>query len=55
MKAVVQRVKSSKVKVNNEIISEIGIGFNVLFCAEDNDTFDRRRLFSKKNIKFKDI
>lgn len=48
MKAVVQRVKSSKVKVNNEIISEIGIGFNVLFCAEDNDTFEDADYLVKK-------
>lgn len=37
MRAVVQRVKNSSVKVNGEIIGEINKGLNVLigFCAED--------------------
>ncbi|MBZ9687529.1 D-tyrosyl-tRNA(Tyr) deacylase [Clostridium estertheticum] len=37
MRAVVQRVKSSKVEVNGELISEIGFGLNVLLgiCQED--------------------
>ena len=48
MKAVVQRVKNSKVSVNNKVISEIGIGFNVLFCAEENDTFEDANYLIKK-------
>ncbi|MGH4125228.1 MAG: D-aminoacyl-tRNA deacylase [Clostridium sp.] len=37
MRAVVQRVKSSKVEVNGELRSEIGFGLNVLLgiCKED--------------------
>lgn len=39
MRAVVQRVKSSKVEVNGELISEIGFGLNVLLgiCQEDTE------------------
>ena len=48
MKAVVQRVKNSKVSVNNKVISKIGIGFNVLFCAEENDTFEDADYLIKK-------
>jgi len=37
MRAVVQRVKSSKVEVDGKLISEIGFGLNVLLgiCQED--------------------
>lgn len=38
MKAVVQRVKSSKVTINGKIVGNIDKGFNVLFGAEENDT-----------------
>lgn len=38
MKAVVQRVKSSKVTINGKIVGNIDKGFNVLFGAEGNDT-----------------
>lgn len=38
MKAVVQRVKSSKVTVNDRVVGNINKGFNVLFGAEENDT-----------------
>ncbi len=39
MRAVVQRVKSSKVEVNGEIIGEIGFGLNVLLgiCQDDGE------------------
>jgi D-tyrosyl-tRNA(Tyr) deacylase len=39
MRAVVQRVKSSKVEVNGELVSEIGFGLNVLLgiCQEDTE------------------
>jgi len=39
MRAVVQRVKSSKVEINGELRSEIGFGLNVLLgiCQEDNE------------------
>ncbi|MCB2288973.1 D-tyrosyl-tRNA(Tyr) deacylase [Clostridium sp. CS001] len=37
MRAVVQRVKSSKVEVDGKVVSEIGFGLNVLLgiCEED--------------------
>jgi D-tyrosyl-tRNA(Tyr) deacylase len=39
MRAVVQRVKSSKVEINGKIVSEIGFGLNVLLgiCEEDTE------------------
>ncbi len=39
MRAVVQRVKSSKVEVNGKLVSEIGFGLNVLLgiCEEDTE------------------
>lgn len=38
MRAVVQRVKSSKVVVDGETIGEIGVGLNVLLGISDGDT-----------------
>ena len=40
MRAVVQRVKSSKVEINGEVFSEIGFGLNVLVGICDGDTLD---------------
>ncbi|MGH4051379.1 MAG: D-aminoacyl-tRNA deacylase [Clostridium sp.] len=40
MRAVVQRVKSSKVEVNGKVISEIGNGLNVLLGICEGDTHD---------------
>ncbi len=40
MRAVVQRVKSSKITVNDELISEIGRGINVLVGIKDDDTWE---------------
>lgn len=37
MRAVVQRVKSSKVEVNGNLVSEIGFGLNVLLGISDDD------------------
>ena len=39
MRAVVQRVKSSKVEIDGELWSEIGVGLNVLLgiCTEDTE------------------
>jgi D-tyrosyl-tRNA(Tyr) deacylase len=39
MRAVVQRVKSSRVEINGKLISEIGFGLNVLLgiCEEDTE------------------
>lgn len=38
MRAVVQRVKSSKVEVDNKVIGEIGKGINLLVGISKNDT-----------------
>ncbi|MBQ8165206.1 MAG: D-tyrosyl-tRNA(Tyr) deacylase [Clostridia bacterium] len=38
MRAVVQRVTNSHVKVNNEIVGSIGKGFNVLLGVSSEDT-----------------
>ena len=40
MRAVVQRVTSSSVSVDEKIIGEIGIGFNVLIGISKEDTLD---------------
>jgi len=39
MRAVVQRVKSSKVEVDGKLVSEIGFGLNILLgiCEEDTE------------------
>ena len=69
MKAVVQRVKSSKVTINGKIVGNIDKGFNVLFGAEGNDTkkdadylarkISNLRIFEdengKMNLSIKDI
>ena len=39
MRFVIQRVTSSKVTVNNEIIGQIGKGFMVLIGVGEGDTF----------------
>ena len=69
MKAVVQRVKKSSVSIDNRIVGEIKKGFNILFCAQENDTIDdieylirkisNLRIFEdengKMNLSIKDI
>lgn len=40
MRAVVQRVKSSKVEINGKVVSEIGFGLNVLIGICDGDVLD---------------
>lgn len=69
MKAVVQRVKSSKVTIDGSVYSSINAGFNVLFCAvrgdkkEDADYLVRKisnlRVFEdengKMNLSIRDI
>lgn len=40
MRAIVQRVSSSKVEVNNEIIGSIGKGINVLLGISKEDTLE---------------
>lgn len=40
MRLVIQRVKKASVEIDNEIISDIGLGFLVLLGIEDEDTED---------------
>lgn len=48
MKAVIQRVKSCSVAINNEIYSSINKGMLVLFCVEKDDTEDKIDWFVSK-------
>jgi D-tyrosyl-tRNA(Tyr) deacylase len=50
MRAVIQRVSSASVVVNNETISQIGWGFLVLLGIEDSDTTDDIAWLSKKIV-----
>ena len=50
MKAVIQRVKYSSVKVENKIINEINSGLNVLIGFEKDDTFEKLKKMAKKIV-----
>ena len=50
MRAVVQRVASSSVSVNENIIGEIGIGFNVLIGISKDDTLEDLKYIKDKII-----
>ena len=50
MRAVVQRVASSSVSVNENIIGEIGIGFNVLIGISKDDTVEDLNYIKDKII-----
>lgn len=50
MRAVVQRVTSSSVSVNENIIGEIGIGFNVLLGISKDDTLEDAKYIKDKII-----
>lgn len=50
MRVVVQRVKTSKVKVNDEVVSEIGKGILVLAGIEKDDTLEVLRWISNKIV-----
>lgn len=53
MKAVVQRVTSSSVKVDGELIGSIGKGFNVLLGVEPNDTEESADILAAKISKLR--
>lgn len=40
MKAILQRVSEARVRIDNQIVGEIGPGLLILFCAEDGDLDD---------------
>ncbi len=48
MKAVIQRVSSSCVKVDGRVVGEIGLGFLVLLGVMDGDTKAHARLMADK-------
>ena len=50
MKAVIQRVKSASVSVENKIIGEIATGFLILLGVEQSDTQDDLNYLVKKTI-----
>ncbi|MEF3244681.1 MAG: D-tyrosyl-tRNA(Tyr) deacylase [Caldisericaceae bacterium] len=50
MRTVVQRVKTSKVKVNNEVVSEIGKGLLVLTALERDDTLEILKWMANKIV-----
>ena len=48
MRAVVQRVTSSKVSVDGKTVGEIGKGFNVLLGVVEGDTDEQAILLAGK-------
>ncbi|AYF44150.1 D-tyrosyl-tRNA(Tyr) deacylase [Halobacteriovorax sp. BALOs_7] len=50
MKIVVQRVSSSQVKVNNEIVGQIEKGLNLLVCIEHDDTMQTLKKAADKIV-----
>lgn len=50
MRAVVQRVTSSRVLVNENVIGEIGLGFNVLIGISKEDTLEDLNYIKDKII-----
>lgn len=53
MKAVVQRVSSSSVKVDGELIGSIGKGYNVLLGVEPEDTEEHADVLAAKIAKLR--
>ena len=53
MKAVVQRVTSSSVKVDGELIGSIGKGYNVLLGVEPEDTTEHADILAAKISKLR--
>lgn len=48
MKAVIQRVKSASVTINNKLYSQINAGMLILFCVEKGDTEDKLEWMANK-------
>ena len=48
MRIVIQRVKSSRLEVNNELVSEIGVGYNVFVGVTVNDTMENMKKVAKR-------
>ena len=54
MRAVVQRVTSSKVSVDGKTVGEIGKGFNVLLGVVEGDTDEQTILLAGKIARLRD-
>lgn len=48
MRIVVQRVKSSKLESNGELVSQIGVGYNVFVGVMRDDTLDNLKKIAKR-------
>lgn len=48
MKAVIQRVKSASVTIDNKLYSQINAGMLILFCVEKGDTEDKLEWIANK-------
>ena len=48
MRIVVQRVKSSRLETNGEVVSSIGIGYNVFVGVMKDDTLDNLKKIAKR-------
>jgi len=48
MRALIQRVKSSRLEVNNEVISEIGFGYNVFVGVTKTDTSENMKKLARR-------
>lgn len=48
MRIVIQRVKSSRLEVDGEVVSEIGLGLNVFVGVMKDDTIDNLKKIAKR-------
>ena len=48
MRIVIQRVKSSRLEVNNEVVSEIKTGYNVFVGVTNTDTMENMKKVAKR-------
>jgi len=53
MKAVIQRVKSASVTINNELFSEISAGILILLGVEKNDTRENADFLAQKILRLR--
>lgn len=53
MKAVIQRVKSASVTINDKVFSSIGFGMMVLLCVEKGDTTENAQKLAEKLSKLR--
>ncbi len=50
MKAVIQRVSSASVSVDNEVVGGCGNGYMILFGAAEGDTLEDIEILAKKTV-----